>query len=335
MAKPTSTTGRPVFLHGAWRSGSTYYWSRFRAEPDTLCFYEPLHHGLAKLTPARIARGSGEAMAALRHPDMGAPYFDEYSPLLRGRGVPGYRASFAYERYHLDEDAAHPALYRYIDGLLGHAHRSGRRAVLGFNRSCGRVGWLRRRFDAFDIHIDRDPAAIWASYAAERARGNNAFFSMWLRVLEANQGHPLWAPLAERLKPRGSVSRRFTRQGADHRRRIADLTEAQSYLLVFYAWLATAPGSIALCDLVIDDGLAHLPHYARRLEDEIEKGAGLRPDLSAAEVRPARLTLDPDVRRRVEAEALAMVPRRVSLRRPGGWTNQLCPRKRDLIAAVS
>jgi len=338
MAHQTSAATRPVFLHGAWRSGSTYYWSRFRDAPGTICFYEPLHHGLAKLTPERIARGGQDAMAALRHPPMSAPYFAEYAPLIHGRGVQGYRASLAYERYHLAEDEPHPVLHRYIDGLLDHARSSGRRAVLGFNRSCGRVAWLKRRFGAFDIHIDREPAAIWASYAAERAQGNNAFFSMWLRVLEANQEDPLWAPLADRLRPRGLFRRRLTKMGPDHRKRIAAMDEAQSYLLVFYAWLATAPASMAACDLVIDDGLAHLPHHARRLEAQIEAGVGMKLDLSDTEVRPARIALDEGVRRRVEAEALALFPRRVARRRAGSasaWTGQLCPRKLELIAAVS
>jgi hypothetical protein len=338
MADDILAAARPVFLHGAWRSGSTYYWSRFREVPTTLCFYEPLHHGLAKLTQERIARGGGDAMAALSHPALSAPYFAEYAPLIRSRGVHGYRSSLAYEHYHLEPDEPHPALHSYIDGLLGHAKRAGKRAVLGFNRSCGRVAWLKRRFGAFDIHIDREPAAIWASYAAERARGNNAFFSMWLRVLEANQEDPLWAPLADRLKPRGTIARRLTKMGPDHRRRIADMDETQGYLLVFYAWLATAPASMAACDLVIDDGLAHLPHYARRLEAQVEAGVGLTLDLSGAVVRPARAILDEGVRRRVEAEALALFPSRAGRRRTGptgAWTSQLCARKLELIAAVS
>jgi len=338
MAHHTPAQARPVFLHGAWRSGSTYYWSRFRQAEGTLCFYEPLHHGLAKLTPKRIAEGGEDATAALRHPPLSAPYFAEYAPLIRGRGVQGYSQSLAYERYHLDEDEAHPQLQRYIGGLLSHASFMGRRAALGFNRSCGRVAWLKRRFGAFDIHIDREPAAIWASYAAERAQGNNAFFSMWLRVLEANQDHPIWAPLADRIKPRGPLRRRLTKMGPDHCQRIAAMDEAESYLLVFYAWLATAPASMAACDLVIDDGLAHLPYYVRRLEAEIKAQVGLTLDLSGAEARPPRVVLDDGLRRAVEAEALALFPRRSAGRRTSpnsAWVGQLSQRKLELISAVS
>jgi hypothetical protein len=159
-----------------------------------------------------------------------------------------------------------------------------------------------------------------------------------MRVLEANQGHPVWAPLADRLKPRGPLRRRLTKIGPDHRARIAAMDDAESYLLVFYAWLATAPASMAACDLVIDDGLAHLPHYARLLEGQIEAGVGMKLDLSAAEVRPARVALDDGMRRRVETEALALFPHPAAKRRTGAigaWSGQLCPRKLELIAAVS
>jgi hypothetical protein len=329
--------GRPVFLHGAWRSGSTYYWSRFRALPETLCFYEPLHHGLAKLTPRRIAHGDDGATAALGHPKLEAPYFTEYAPLIRGRGVRHYHRALAYERFHLDPSEPHPALRRYVAGLIDHAQALGKRPVLGFNRSCGRVAWLRRRFSAYDIHIDRDPASIWASYAAEQARGNDTFFSLWLRVLEANQAHPVWAPLAERLRPRGPWLRRLTRTRTDHHARIAAMSAEDSYLLVFYAWLATAPASMAACDLVIDDGLLPVPHYARRIETEIEVRTGLRVDLSEAGVRPPRVSLDDSLRRTVEAEALALFPRAPAHRRPvlPGWTAQLCDRKAALVAALA
>lgn len=330
---------RPVFLHAAWRSNSTFYWLKFRALPDTLCYYEPLHHGLERLTHGRILGDGQNTADYLRHPTPDAPYFAEYAPLVRPwGGVRRYGAHLAYERFHLAESDPHPALGRYIAGLLDHARAKERRAVLGFNRTGGRTAWLKRRFAAFDIHVDRDPAAVWGSYAAERARGNNAFFSMWLRILEANQHHPVWAPLAERLRPRGPIKRRLSMTGPEHRRRIVGMDERESYLLVFYAWLATAPSSMAVCDLVIDDGLASLPHHARRLEEAIEAGCGLRVDLSGVEVRPPRMALDETVRRSVEAEALAIFPRTaLPLRGTAhiGHSAPLSARKAELIAALT
>jgi len=329
---------RPVFLHGAWRSGTTFYWSRFRALPQTLCFYEPLHHGLAKLTHRRIGDCDDRIADELGHPALTRPYFAEYAPLIARRGVRHYQKSLAYERFHLDPAEGHPALARYVGGLVDHAAEQGRTPVLGFNRTGGRITWLKRRFGAFDIHIDREPAAIWASYAAEQARGNTTFFSMWLRILEANQGHPLWAPLAERLKPRGPIARRLTRMQTDHRERIAAMSVEDSYLLVFYAWLATAPASMAACDLVIDDGLLGQGRYARRIENAVAAATGLVIDLSAAEQRRPRASLDEATRRKVEAEALRLFPRGGASRPAGstfGWGLQLCSRKMELLAALA
>lgn len=330
---------QPIFLHAAWRSNSTFYWLKFRERPDTLCFYEPLHHGLARLTHKRILGDNANTAEYLRHPTPDAPYFAEFAPLVRPLGgVRRYAAALAYERFHLGENESHPALRHYILGLLEHAQARGRRAVLGFNRTGGRIAWLKRRFNAFDIHIDRDPAAVWGSYAAERARGNNAFFSMWLRIIEANQHHPVWAPLAERVRPRGPIHRRFSMMRPDHQRRIEAMTEEESYFLVFYAWLATSPPSMAACDLVIDDGLAHQRHHARRLEEAIEAGCGMRIDLSGVEARPPRMAIDEAIRRRVEAEALALFPRHALPRRsayPIGWLSPLSQRKAELISALA
>ena len=193
--------GKTVFLHGLWRSGSTYLWSRFRAVEGTCCFYEPLHHGLAKLTRQRIARDTPEQIGANRHPALAQPYFAEFTGLIERRGVRHYHRSLAYDRFILAPGEAHPRLERYVRGLIGHAASRGETAVLGFNRTGLRLAWLKHRFDAFNIHIDREPAAIWASYVVEAAKGNPAFFSMWLAVIEKNAGHPLIAPLAERAEP--------------------------------------------------------------------------------------------------------------------------------------
>jgi hypothetical protein len=115
------------------------------------------------------------------------------------------------------------------------------------------------------------------------------------------------------------------------------MDDTETYLLVFYAWLATAPISIAACDLVIDDGLAHLPHYVRMLERRIKAGAGITLDLSGLEVRAPRFALADDVRRKVECEALAMFPRAALTApspAPRGWTQPLCPRKLELVSAI-
>ena len=37
-----------IFLHGFWRSSSTYFWNKFRFLDKTIAFYEPFHETLDK-----------------------------------------------------------------------------------------------------------------------------------------------------------------------------------------------------------------------------------------------------------------------------------------------
>ncbi len=327
--------GRSVFLHGMWRSGSTYLWSRFRATPNTCCFYEPLHHGLAKLTHARIDRDTPEQISANHHPALAEPYFAEFAPLVEGRGVKHYHRSLAYDRFVLQPGEAHPRLERYISGLIGHAEARGQSAVMGFNRTGLRLGWMKRRFDAFNIHIDREPAAIWASYAAEANKGNHAFFSMWLTVLEKNAGHPLFAPLVERLN-----LRRLTPMGlfpkARHRRIIEAMAQEEAYFLVYYLWLACTQHALAECDLLIDTRLADARHYGRHVAAQIAHATGLYVDLADMRAADPRTALSTAIQARIEHSAAVIFPRQAVPRTPAfaGRLASISPRNADRLAAA-
>ena len=341
---PSRTVGAseasPIFLHGPWRCGSTYYWSRFRALPETMAFYEPLHHGLAKLTPERIGRAGVQTTSANGHPHLEAPYFAEFEPVIsrffgRARGVRDYRSSFAHRRFNLDPHDSHDMLERYLARLIGHARAQGQRPVLGCNRTCGKVGWIKARFDSYDIYIDREPAAIWASYEAERAQGNYTFFSMWLRVLETNANDPVWRPLAERLGV-APLDRLKGPMKVRHRAMIDAMGPAETYLMTFYAWMACAARAAPDSDIIIDDALASLPHYAKRIAAEVRHATGLDIDLSGLEARQPRTTLCDTVRKRVEHEAFSHFPRIVQRPQAGLWRRlaELSGRKADLIGAL-
>jgi hypothetical protein len=303
-----SRARRMVFLHGMWRSGSTYLWSRFRGARGTCCFYEPLHHGLGKLTRARIERDTPEKIDANRHPTLAQPYFAEFAPLIDRRGVFGYHRSLAYDRFILSPGEAHPRLERYVTGLISHAESRGATPVLGFNRTGLRLAWLKARFDAFHIHIDREPAAIWASYAAEAAKGNPAFFAMWLTVLEKNAGHPLMAPLADRLNLHRPLPVSLSAK-ARHRHIIETMTQEESYFLVYYLWLACTSHALAESDLLIDTRLADEPHYAAGLSDRIARATGLSVDLSRMRAAEPRTLLAKGTQARIEHSAAALFPR--------------------------
>ena len=326
----------PVFLHGMWRSGSTYVWSRFRTLPQACCYYEPLHHGLARLTHARIRRDGAVEREGLRHPALEGGYFDEFAPLVGLRGVKRYSPAFAYDRYALTPEDRHEALRRYVAGLVDQAAGTGRQAVLGFNRTGLRMAWLKARFGSRDIHIDRDPARIWGSYVEQMRAGNYAFFVMWLTTVERNIRHPLMEPLADRLglvrhpRPRDVPPKRFYRAFAE------SLRPEASFGLVLYLWALTTIHALGAADLVIDMDRAAEPGYRGDCMEGVRNRCALAPDFGDMRAAPAAVLPGID-RRAAEREIAALFPRRASADFSDGWAAHarlpsLTPAKAESLA---
>lgn len=292
---------RPVFLHGMWRSGSTYVWSRFRACNETYCYYEPLNHGLGRLTTARIDRDTPEITATNGHPSLSRPYFAEYEPLIKGRGVAGFRPRFSYSRFILEKNEADEPLRRYIAGLTEHATAQSKMPVLGFNASDLRIGWLNEQFRPFSIYIKRDPQRIWESYEAQRKNGNNTFFVAWLNIIESNALHPTIAPLAEKLTLRRDLQKLTIKPKKFYTAVLNGMKPEETYDMVQHMWrLSTAHGG-KNCDLVIDMDRGGTEDYKKSLNREIKDACGLdvnfvdmRAPGNADQTMPLRAASAPD-----------------------------------------
>jgi hypothetical protein len=300
---------RPVFLHGLWRSGSTYVWSRFREQPNALCFYEPLHEGLGRLTRKRIWRQTAAIGSALRHPKLSQPYFAEYEPLLAKRGVRGFSPAFSRDRFALQAKDLHADLSDYVYSLVEAGRKSGRTPVLGFNRTNYRLPWLNRRFNAFNLYVERDPVAVWASYVDHAANGNFSFLKNWLWIIERNQTHPLFAPIARHAPVRRRLSERLTKAKVHYAKAIKRMPARQSYLIVYYLWLTSLIQALGHCDVILDVSAApDNPKLARLCAEHLRAATGLRVDLSGAAAPPPRTGLSDADRRAAEALALSLLP---------------------------
>jgi len=154
----TPSRGSPVFLHGGWRCGSTYIWSRFRQSPHALC------------------RGTPSSWNS-RHPQLDRPYHDEYLPLLGLRGVRGYHDHFAVARYFPWTDSLAPEV-RYLSGLLDNAARAGKCAVFGFSRSLARAATLKAALGGFHVVLRRDPVQQWLSCRSYRIAEGSVYFEL-------------------------------------------------------------------------------------------------------------------------------------------------------------
>jgi hypothetical protein len=268
-------------LHGLWRSGSTYVWSRFRAIKSAYSYFEQLYPGLARMTPSRLSRGAWrDAVAANRHPELDEPYFAEFSPLLSRRGVKGFDRRFAFDRFALGAEDRYPALQRYLNGLIGYAAAQDRRAVLGCNRTWLRPAWIKAHFGSYDVYVERDPLAIWSSYKRHAEAGNYNYFTNLHLILERNGHHPLFAPIADRVRLRRGFER-FTKAAQTYPAMIERMSDADSYGLVYYMWSLSILSGLRHCDVIVDTGA---PSMAARAAAAIKADSGLDIDFSG--IRP-------------------------------------------------
>lgn len=163
-----------LFLHSAFRSGSTWFWNRFRLASGTCAYYEPFNEALAVLDSAGLANGVPQKWPT-GHPRLDAPYFAEYAPLLRpDGGVVHFSPEFSYQRYF--DDGPNEAQQRYLGGLIAQARQSDRLPVLGFCRSLVRLPWLRRHCPGVHIATWRNPWDQWASYHHQTLAHKSIYF---------------------------------------------------------------------------------------------------------------------------------------------------------------
>ncbi|HKS55832.1 MAG TPA: hypothetical protein VJS12_11125 [Steroidobacteraceae bacterium] len=285
MHRPT------LFLHAGWRCGSTYIWSKFRAHLDVLAFCEPFSERLARCTPEGIARDTHHAWDS-RHPHLTAPYFAEYLPLVKSVGVARYEERFAIQRYFvptqqpLEEEA-------YLASLLRLADDRDKQAVLGFSRSLGRVGAIKRIFGGCHVVLIRDPVQQWLSARSQRTRHGSPYFEI---------GHLMILALAPRLSLAGRIAHwlkiphlRFGSFGHQYRllrRRFEPLDDDLSYRAFLAVYMLSYTQALRHADIVIDiDRLSRLRPYARTMSDELMQTTGVDLDFADCSL-PAHRRVD-------------------------------------------
>lgn len=280
----------PVFLHTGWRTRGTWIWSRFRAVPETTCFYEPLIETLAALTAKAIeTRRPGNWPSG--HPQMPRPYFTEFRPLLRDSagGVPRYDATFAIESFFADPDAVLPALRDYIALLLQTASAASSQPVLKFVRSLGRIGWMQQNFPhAVHIAVARNPLAQFVSAQRHfRLYDNGYFLAMPLLLLTLHRERSDVACAVRHLAVAlPSLAKRVTLSAGlaaceAHLRRSAPADRYRAFLAFWAVAAVSIPPDI---DLIMDsDLLANSAKYRRQCEIDLGDLTGLSVDLSDAQ----------------------------------------------------
>ena len=264
--------GRSIFLHSGFRSGSTWFWSRFRDCADAYAYCEPFNVRLAALTPDEVRTNHPEAWAS-GHPKLRQPYFAEYAPLLKPEGgIVGFDTRFAVESYYRTE--ADPEVERYIASLVDLARRQNKTPVLGFCCSLGRVDWFKRFVEGANIVTWRNPRDQWCSTHNQWVQEGNYHFEVhYLLVAYVGGLHPLYASLfadLPKIPAPDSISPAMSLY--THANGVAD--RFRIFLRVF---LIDMLFSIQAADITVDlDLLSAFASYRRDTNEQLRTASGLR-----------------------------------------------------------
>lgn len=284
----------PVFIHAWFRSGSTWFWTKLRADNGIRAYYEPLNEELAVWTPEAIRRGPTKAFEGDNHPPLGKHYFHEYLELMEEYRLL-FDNSLSYERYFLAPEEQDPALERYLANLIASAQEKGLRPALCFCRSQMRALWMKRRFGGTHLCQIRGPMDQWLSF------GRHAYFKQrtLLTAFLLNKRHP---GCLESLGGFGDLYRAW-QTGRSFQYRDQDCLE-----LFCVLWIASALQSLAASSIVLDiDRLGSDPALRAATAEELRQ-TGLPHDLD--DCRPPAAVDRPDLRRAVEgalARAAALI----------------------------
>lgn len=291
----------PIFLHSGYRSGSTWFWNRFRECAGAYGYCEPFNVKLATLNAAAIRENRPDNWAS-GHSSAIAPYFQEYAPLLLpDGGVAHYEPRFGIETYYnLNRDQG---MERYLATLIGHAQGLARVPVLGFCGSLGRLEWFRRFATGWNVVTWRNPRDQWCSCHEQwRLHGNANFEIHYLLVAFIARLYPRIAPLFEDLGPLPSPSDLASSETpVEAAGSVADRFRA--FLRVFTVDMLLA---IECADMVVDlDLLSASPAYRDQATQQLRLLSGLA-DLAFDDCRLPRHAFDGD------ADYLALLHRELA-----------------------
>jgi len=207
-SQDSSGAAQPIFVHSSWRTGSTWFWSKFRQLPSTLAFYEPFAMLLNTVVRTDAVQFDSRSWAS-GHFDTD-PYCLEYVPLIRGSGgVRLFSEPIPYEWFIPEGGLAgklRPVEQRYLGFLLREAEIRGRTPILGFCRSLGRISAIKRAFGGLNIFLIRNLWSQWTSYVEFRRRGE-PFFYETVPLLVNRRDDPFLAALGRHYVECGGGAR--------------------------------------------------------------------------------------------------------------------------------
>jgi hypothetical protein len=283
--KETQTT---IFIHSLFRTGSTYFWNKFRERKQFCCYYEPFHQGISMMSMQNPAPWSHDrnTTRAMGHPHLEKDYMFEYRELLRPNraGVPYFKKAFSFDNF--CATGQNPKQKKYIDFLIKHS--GDKIPLFQFNRSSLRIRWFKKYYPGgLHIYMIRNPHDQFDSYLMMHQEKNlDIFLTMDLIVSGVNRQVPPFDKLAAHVPLFEYHSDDFKDEEVVYRCLLPIYTLEEKYFIFYYIWFAALVENLLNADLIASiDLVSSSEKYRKEMALEFKKRQVGDVDFGDARIR--------------------------------------------------
>jgi len=247
--KESKTT---IFIHSLFRTGSTYFWNKFRKRKQYCCYYEPFHQGIISMSMENPAPWSHDrnTTRAMGHPNLEKDYMFEYRELLRQNqvGVPHFDKAFSFDNFCLT--GPNQEQKKYIDFLIKNAGE--KIPLFQFNRSALRIRWFKKYYPkGLHIYMIRNPHDQFDSYRLMQQEQNlDIFLTMDLIVSGVNVKVSPFDKLAQNVPLFEYHSENFEDEVAVYQRLLPIYSIEDKYFIFYFIWFASLVDNLLNADII-------------------------------------------------------------------------------------
>ncbi len=295
---------KSIFLHSLFRSGSTYFFNKFRNEGGFWCYYEPLHHQLIELKPDRldIFPFDRKTTGKMSHPDLVKPHFYEFKSVLHNGHIPFFNIFMSYKEF--TSVRQHARTYKYIMTLLLRTPEN-LTPLLQFNRSSMRIGWFKRFFgNSFHVFILRNQRDQFESYF-KQGKKYNIFLAINMYIIASNSGYGHFNKAYESFRDTFSVTHDLYYDLKQLAFYSGEVPPDVHYRVFMHIWVCSLIEAHKHADLIVDvDKLSSSDAYKGTIIEQLNKGFAVSPNLFS-DCRVSSYTsysMDNEVFERIEKE---------------------------------
>jgi hypothetical protein len=265
---------KPIFIHSLFRTGSTYFWSKFRENSKYYCFYEPFHPVLRKLTIEKPYPwdSNKKALQFMHHPNLDRNKHFEYKKLLRPgkEGIPYFKKAFSFDEF--CKDTNNKDAKNYLDYLIENS--GGKRPVLKFNRSSFRIKWFKNNYPkSLNIYLIRSPRDQWQSYVSMYTqKKRDVFFTMDLITAGVNIEALIFRNLKSCVNLFEYHSDEYENEEIIYGILNKYYTFEDRYFIFYYIWFYAFVLNVLYADIIVNvDMLSQEATYQSSVSNQLEQ----------------------------------------------------------------